>query len=65
MRKVKIVPSTELKVRGIVGFMIRKVTRFSNGAKVDCHKECLDKTVYLTICDDEVITDDKIQERFG
>lgn len=52
MRKVKVRDKTELKVRGIVGFMERVVTPFGNGAKVDCPKEFLGKRVYLIICRD-------------
>jgi len=53
MRKVKLEPATELKVKGILGFIRRKVTPFGNGAKVDCPKEYLGKTVYLVVCEDE------------
>ncbi|PIU65815.1 MAG: hypothetical protein COS84_06430, partial [Armatimonadetes bacterium CG07_land_8_20_14_0_80_40_9] len=37
------------KVRG---FFRRKVTKFGTGAKVDCPKEYLGKTVYLVITDE-------------
>jgi putative transposon-encoded protein len=53
MRKVKFEAMTELKIRGILGFIQRKVTAFGNGAKVDCPKEYLHKTVYLVILKDE------------
>jgi putative transposon-encoded protein len=52
MRKVKLEPATELKVTGILGFVRRKVTPFGNGAKVDCPKEHLGKTVYLVVCEE-------------
>lgn len=52
MRKVIIEKATTLHIRGIVGFMKRKVTKFGTGAKVDCPKEHLGKTVYLVICDE-------------
>jgi putative transposon-encoded protein len=48
----KITPRTELKVEGILGFMKKKVTKFGTGAKVDCPKEYLGKTVYLVVCED-------------
>jgi putative transposon-encoded protein len=48
----KLVAKTELKVEGILGFMIKKVTKFGTGAKVDCPKEYLGKTVYLVVCED-------------
>jgi putative transposon-encoded protein len=48
----KIIPRTELKVEGILGFMKKKVTKFGTGAKVDCPKEYLGKTVYLVVVED-------------
>lgn len=51
MKKVKLETLTELWVSGIRGFIQRKVTPFGNGAKVDCPKEYLGKTVYLVILD--------------
>jgi putative transposon-encoded protein len=47
-----ITPRTELKVEGILGFMKKKVTKFGTGAKVDCPKEYLGKTVYLVVCEE-------------
>jgi len=49
MKKTKVELKTELKIKGIPGFMKKKVTRFGTGAKVDCPKEYLGKTVYLVI----------------
>ena len=34
----------------VIGFLERRVTRFGNGAKVDCPKEFLGKRVYLVVC---------------
>ncbi len=48
----KLEARTELKVEGILGFMKKKVTKFGTGAKVDCPKEYLGKTVYLVVCED-------------
>ena len=39
MRKVKIKRATKLIINNIEGFLVRRVTRFGNGAKVDCPKE--------------------------
>lgn len=50
-KKVKLRLTTELKIKGIVGFMKRQVTPFGTGAKVDCPKEYMGKTVYLVITD--------------
>jgi putative transposon-encoded protein len=52
MRRVKHKPRTKLQLTGIMGFLKRRVTKFGNGAKVDCPKEHLGKTVYLVIVDD-------------
>ncbi len=50
MRKIHIQDTTEISVKGIVGFIEKKVTRFGTGAKVDCPKEYTGKRVYLIIC---------------
>ena len=49
MRKVPITPATELTIRNIQGYYIRKVTPFVTSAKVDCPKAHLGKTVYLVV----------------
>ena len=54
MRKIDLNKKTELKVHGIVGFMIKKVTRFGTGAKVDCPKEYIGNEVYLVITNKKV-----------
>lgn len=53
MRKIRLKPQKELTVRGIAGFLIKKVTPFGTGAKVDCPKEYLGRKVYLIICNGE------------
>ena len=53
MKKVPMKPATELKIKNIIGFYIRKVTRFGTSAKVDCPKEHLGKTVYLVVLKDD------------
>jgi putative transposon-encoded protein len=53
MRNPTMTPTTRINVEGIRGFLIRKVTRFGNGAKVDCPKEYLGQTVYLVVLDHE------------
>jgi putative transposon-encoded protein len=47
INKGKIVLSDE-----VIGFFQKKVTKFGTGAKVDCPKEYLGKTVYIVVCDD-------------
>ena len=43
---------TELRVKNIKGFFRKRVTKFGTGAKIDCPKEYLGKTVYLVVCDE-------------
>ena len=49
MKKVEPERTNRIVVENIQGFLIRKVTKFGNSAKVDCPKEYLDQTVYLYI----------------
>ncbi|MEM4292933.1 MAG: DUF2080 family transposase-associated protein [Thermoplasmata archaeon] len=49
MKRIPMTPATELTIRNIRGFYIRKVTPFGTSAKVDCPKEHLGRTVYLVI----------------
>jgi len=53
MKKLDFVNRTTLKVENIEGFMVRKVTRFGTGAKVDCFKEYIGKMVYVVVCKEE------------
>jgi putative transposon-encoded protein len=49
----------QLKLKGkklsltdeILGFFEKRVTKFGNGAKIDCPKEFLGKRVYVVICE--------------
>ena len=52
MKRDGFVNKTTLKVENIKGFMVRKVTRFGTGAKVDCLKEHIGKTAYVIICNE-------------
>ncbi|WP_094228196.1 DUF2080 family transposase-associated protein [Methanolobus psychrotolerans] len=49
MKKVELQPQNHLEIDNVEGFLIRKVSKFGNGAKVDCPKEYLGRTVYLVI----------------
>jgi putative transposon-encoded protein len=49
MKKVELQVKNHLEIDNIEGFFIRKVTKFGNGAKVDCPREYLGRTVYLVI----------------
>jgi len=42
--------ASELRVTGISGFFQKRVTKFGTGAKIDCPKEYLGKTVYVVVC---------------
>jgi putative transposon-encoded protein len=52
MKRKPMKTASELTLRNILGFYIRKVTPFGNSAKVDCPKEHLDRTVYLVVVDE-------------
>ena len=49
MKQVELQIQNHLEINNIEGFFVRKVTKFENGAKVDCPKEYLGRTVYLVI----------------
>jgi putative transposon-encoded protein len=52
-RKVEFEVTKELTLKGIVGFVKRKVTPHGTGAKVTCPKEYLGKTAYLVITNEK------------
>ena len=49
----------KLTITNIEAFLIKKATKFGTGAKVDCPKKYLGKTVYLVVLKDESSTIDK------
>jgi putative transposon-encoded protein len=49
MKRIPMKTETELAIRNIEGFYIRKVTPFGTSAKVDCPKIHMGKTVYLVV----------------
>jgi putative transposon-encoded protein len=51
-RKVHFETTNELTVKGIIGFVKRKVVPHGTGAKVTCPREYLGKTAYLIITDE-------------
>jgi len=59
MKKCAMEVTNRIEIENIQGFLIRKVTKFGNSAKVDCPKEYIGQTVYL------VITNPKDTERTG
>jgi putative transposon-encoded protein len=61
-RKVNFETTNELALKGIVGFVKRKVTPHGTGAKVTCPKEYLGKTAYLVITDEPWETSQHTQQ---
>jgi len=51
-RKVNFQTTNELTLKGIVGFVKRRVTPHGTGAKVTCPREYLGKTAILVITDE-------------
>ena len=49
MRKIKTIISNEIKVENIFGYFEHKVTKFGTGAKIDCPKEYLGKSVIILV----------------
>ena len=49
MRKTPVKESEELTVRGVEGFFEKVVSRFGNGAKIDCPRQYLGRPVYVVV----------------
>lgn len=47
--RVEVTEVTEVTVRGVEGLFEKVVTKFGTGAKIDCPKKYLGKTVYVVI----------------
>lgn len=52
MRKIPLIMANEIKVKNIIGYLEKKVTKFGTGAKIDIPKEYLDKKVIILVCKD-------------
>ena len=52
MRKLAIEKGRLVLTEDVIGFFRKTVTKFGTGAKVDCPKEYLGKTVYIVVCED-------------
>ncbi len=52
MRKLAIEKGRLVHTEGVIGFFRKTVTKFGTGAKVDCPKEYLGKTVYIVVCEE-------------
>ena len=53
VRKIEINKGRLVLTEDVIGFFKKTVTKFGTGAKVDCPKEYLGKTVYLVVIKDE------------
>ena len=47
MKKIKVEPKNEIKVKDIEGFFKKVVNSYGTGAKIDCPKVYLGKEVYV------------------
>ncbi|NOR49154.1 MAG: DUF2080 family transposase-associated protein [Methanosarcinaceae archaeon] len=52
MKRIEIDTGKLLLTEDVIGFFQKTVTKFGTGAKIDCPKEYLDKTVYVVVCED-------------
>ena len=52
MRQIEVDKGKLVLTEGVVCFFQKTVTRFGTGAKIDCPKEYLNKTVYVVVCED-------------
>ena len=53
MRRIEVKSGKLVLTEDVIGFFQKTVTRFGTGAKIDCPKEFIDKTVYVVVCDDK------------
>ena len=49
MARTRVKETEELTLQGIEGFFEKVVTRFGNGAKIDCPRQYLGRAVYVVI----------------
>lgn len=54
MRKIKVEKGKLILTENVIGFFQKTVTKFGTGAKVDCPKEYMGKTVYVVVCNGRV-----------
>jgi len=52
MHRIEIDNGTLTLTENVIGFYRKTVTKFGTGAKIDCPKQFLDKTVYVVVCND-------------
>lgn len=52
MRQVRIEDGRLALTDNVIGFFQKTVTRFGSGAKIDCPKEFLGRTVYVVVVEE-------------
>ena len=52
MRRIEIQSGKLVLTENVIGFFRKNVTKFGTGAKIDCPKEFIGKTVYVVVSDD-------------
>ena len=52
MKRIEIEKGKLVLTEDVIGFFQKNVTKFGTGAKIDCPKEYLNKTVYVVVCKD-------------
>jgi len=52
MKRIEIEKGKLVLTEDVIGFFQKTVTKFGTGAKIDCPKEYLNKTVYIVVCKD-------------
>ena len=52
MRRIEVDKGKLVLTEGVIGFFQITVTKFGTGAKIDCPKEYLNKTVFVVVCED-------------
>lgn len=45
----ELTPKRRIEIDGVEGFFVKEVTKFGNGAKIDCPKRYLGRTVYVVV----------------
>ena len=53
MRKITMKRKTNVTVNGAIAYFIKTVTKFGTGAKIDCPKEYIGKTVHIIVHDED------------
>ena len=52
MRRIEIDTGKLVLTENVIGFFKKSPTKFGTGAKIDCPKEFIGKTVYVVVCDE-------------